>query len=207
MEPTDPHTGPDDPDAEPGSLGMEPTNPHTEPDDLDKKPDSFEPEPDSPDSDPDQPDPEPNHSKPEQDPEEDKDEEVKTHFPVASIVAAIIIALGGGCGACFLFFSRRRKLRGTVVDADGLPMRGLRVTLDDKEAYTDERGNVVFRGIKRGNHDLCIYRLSGNMVLHMNICTECAEDSEIFTTLADSCLSVDAHRDGKNYLIDVAIAE
>lgn len=208
-EPFAPDTEPGDPGTEPGSSGMEPADPHTGPDDPGTEPDSSEPEsePDNPDSDPDQQDPEPEHSKPEQEPEEDKDKEAKTRFPVAPIVAAILVGLGGGCGACFLFVSRRRKLRGTVVDADGLPMRELRVTLDDKETFTDERGNFVFRGMKRGNHDLCIYRLSGNMVLHMNICTECAADSEIFTELADSCLNVDAHKEGKNYLVDVAIAE
>ena len=205
--PVNPEAEPFTPDPEPGSSGMEPTDPHTELDDPDEEPDSFEPEPDNSNSDPEQLDPEPNHSKPEQELEEDKDKEVKTRFLVAPIVAAILVGLGGGCGACFLFFSRRRKLRGMVVDADGLPIRELRVTLDDKETFTDECGNFVFRGMKRGNHDLCIYRLSGNMVLHMNICTECAEDSEIFTILVDSCLSVDAHKDGKNYLIDVAIAE
>lgn len=200
---------PVNPDAEPGSSGVEPTDPYTGPDDPGTEPDSLEPEsePDNPDSDPDQQDPEPEHSKPQQEPEEDEDKEAKTRFPVAPIVAAILVGLGGGCGTCFLFLSHRRKLRGMVVNADGLSMGELRVTLDDKEAYTDERGNFVFSGMKRGNHDLCIYRLSGNMVLHMNICTECAEDSKIFTTLADSCLSVDAHRDGKNYLIDVAITE
>ena len=135
------------------------------------------------------------------------EEEKKEPLPVLPVVVSLLVGLSGSSGALFLFFLRRRKVTGTIVDADGERIEGIRVMLDDREAFTNEKGEFVFRGMKRGNHDFCVYRSSDCIVLSMSICTEKSEDSEVFTILKDSCLNVDTHKEGKNYLIDVVMAE
>lgn len=134
--------------------------------------------------------------------EEDKDDKL---FVVLPVVVSLLVGVGNSTGIFLLFFLRRRKVFGRVVDAEGEAVEGISVTLDDKETFTDEKGAYVFKGMNRGNHDLCIFNLSGNPVLSLNICTGSGDDEEVFTILEDSCVSVDAHKEGKNYLVDAVI--
>lgn len=128
--------------------------------------------------------------------------ESKEPLPVA---VSLLIGLSGAGGVFLLFFFRIRKVRGTVVDADGMPVSDIHVTLDNRETITNKNGEFVFRGMKRGNHDFIIYNSSDSIVLSICICTEKTEDSQVFYIMKNSCLDVDAHKEGKNYLIDVVV--
>ena len=94
---------------------------------------------------------------------------------------------------------------GTVIRAEGNAEEGLLVSLDGRKAYTDEEGAFTFCGMRRGNHELCIRDSLGDVVLSMNICTTSREDDQVFTVMQNSCVSVDAHKEGKNYLVDVVL--
>ena len=127
------------------------------------------------------------------------------HIPFASIAVSLLVGIGSGGGFLFLFFFRRRKVVGTVIRAEGNAEEGLLVSLDSRKAYTDEEGAFTFRGMRRGNHELCIRDSLGDVVLSMNICTTSREDDQVFTVMQNSCVSVDAHKEGKNYLVDVVL--
>lgn len=136
--------------------------------------------------------------------EEDKDDKL---FVVLLVVVSLLVAVGSGTGIFLLFFLRRWKVFGRVVDTDGEAVEGICVTLDGRETFTNEKGAYAFKGMKRGNHDLCIFDLSDNPVLSLNIYTGSVDDEEVFTILENSSVSVDAHKEGKNYLVDAVITK
>ena len=93
-------------------------------------------------------------------------------------------------------------MTGTVSNVDGKAVKGMLVTLDDRETFTNDAGAFVIRGMRRGNHTLCVTDdEDGRVLLDMNICTEGKEDEEIFTVLRNSCVRVDTHKEGKTYMV------
>ncbi len=139
-------------------------------------------------------------------------ETTESSFPVLPVAVSVLVGLGSAGGIGFLFLWRRRKVSGVLVNVDGKAMDGLTVSLDAQKTMTDEKGRFVFRGMGRGNHDLCVYDASGMLVLCIGICVnslfrDSGEDEEVFTIRKDSTLNVTAHREGKNYLIDAVIVD
>lgn len=98
-------------------------------------------------------------------------------------------------------------MTGNIENAEGSAEEGLLVTLDDRKTYTNEMGTFVFRGMRRGNHELNVFDSLGSVVLSMNICTTGREDNQVFTVMQNSCIRVDAHKEGKQYLVDVVLQE
>lgn len=133
-------------------------------------------------------------------------EQNENTIPVLPVVVSLVVGLGSGGGVFFLFFFRRRKLIGTITDVDGEAVEGIRATLDEKETFSNEKGKYTFKGMRRGNHDLCIYNSDGSIILSISICSNSGADEEVFTILKDSCVNLDTHREGKNYLVDAVIA-
>lgn len=95
---------------------------------------------------------------------------------------------------------------GTVMDVDGNGIEGIRVLLDGRELVTNSRGEFRFNGMRRGNHNLCIFDGREAVALTMDIFTDAAEDREIFTVLEDNTVRTEAHREGKKYFVDVVMA-
>ena len=127
------------------------------------------------------------------------------HFPFIPVAVSLLVGLGSSAGLLYLFFFRRRKVTGNIENAEGSAEAGLLVTLDDKKTYTNEMGTFVFQGMRRGNHELNVFDSLGSVVLSMNICTTGREDNQVFTVMQNSCIRVDAHKEGKQYLVDVVL--
>lgn len=145
-------------------------------------------------------------------PAEEAVQPTEKSFPVVPVAVSALVGVSGAGGLGFLFLYRRRKVRGALVNVDGEALDGLTVSLDGRETVTDEKGRFTFRGMARGNHDLCMYDGSGKLVLCLGICangilTDSGEDEDVFTVRKDSTLNMTAHREGKNYLIDAVIVD
>lgn len=133
--------------------------------------------------------------------QEEQEHKKNPLFPVLPLTVSILAGLGGS-GVVYFWFWRRRRVTGTVSNVDGKAVKGMLVTLDDRETFTNDAGAFVIRGMRRGNHALCVTDdEDGRVLLDMNICAEGKEDEEIFTVLRNSCVRVDTHKEGKTYMV------
>lgn len=166
-----------------------------------EEPESEEPEPENPDT-----------EEPETEVEEDEQED---KLPVGKIVAVTI----GGAGIAtvatsaiifpdkvaflFLFWWRRRKIKGTVHGTDG---RGYRVTLSGKdklEIVTNEYGEFIFKNLKKDTYLLNVYDVSEELIFSCDIFTEAKTDGEIFTVITSKHNNVKLRRKGRTYFVDI----
>lgn len=126
---------------------------------------------------------------------------------IVALVAAAAVVGVGLIGFWLLFFCRRRRVIGTVMNVDGEAMEGVRVVLGEKECITGHDGKFIFSVFGRGSHNLCVFGQSGDIVLTMDIFTDTGEDGDTFTVIQDETIRTDSHREGRKYFVDVVLAE
>ncbi len=103
---------------------------------------------------------------------------------------------------------RKKRVRGTVLDAEGSPVCGIHVLLngeDTLETCTDRQGHFLFDNVHKGSWRLSVCHSGGRALLAMDIRTDKRDAEEIFRICSSHCLHVEHMRKKNDYVVDVTL--
>ena len=136
----------------------------------------------------------------------DNDEDRQAIPPIIPIGAG---GVGAGTGAWYFFWWRkRRKIRGCVIDGEGNPVEGIRLTLSGKqelEVITDKDGEYAFKRVKDDVIEMNAFDAEGAKMFTVEIATKEKDVEEIFAVIEKNVSDLQFDRAGKTLFVDVTV--
>ena len=125
---------------------------------------------------------------------------VKTVRKIASKALPVAIPSAGAI-LLIVFWWRKRRVHGVVLDKDGNPVPDLYVTLEGKDKLdmvTTAKGEFVFKNLKEDEAALSVYDDTNTLIFKADILTD-ARDDEPVTVSDDLTGGYTYKRHGKNF--------
>ena len=122
----------------------------------------------------------------------------------------LMLLLGMIASGAFLIWLylilRNRKVYGIILNEDGSPMCGAKITMigkDMPETETDENGCFCMDGLKKDDYRLKVTHNEGYLMLSVDIFMESEDKEETFSILESYCSSVETKEKNRKYEINV----
>ena len=205
---------PDEPDDSEEDDPEEDDTEEDDPEEDDSEEDDSE-EDDSEDDDSDEENSEEPEAETEQEPELEPESELESEDDdktpqIEDIVVPIVVAAGvsGGTGSVyFIYWRRRRKIFGTVLDEQGNPIENAKIYLEGsvvKETITDENGYFEFKNLKVGMYKFMLCNDLDVLLMEAEIFTE-EQDIDKMLTIMEAKCEVEFEKEHKNISFIITI--
>ena len=150
--------------------------------------------------------PEPEPVEPEDEPEEPTSERIDRNVVVTAVTTAVVSLSGGSAGILvFLFWWRRRRVRGVITGEYNSDLLVTLVGKDNLETHTNEHGEFVFKNLKEDDLLLTVYDANGEVVFTTEVYTHGKKMDDIFTVVESKVSSYLFDKRGKTLEVNIEL--